>query len=212
MNKKIKLVVFDLDETLTVGPTIWELVHKINGSWQSRGLPYWRSFCRKIFGYDAFIRKDVACWRGLPLARVRRAIRQIRYVPDLRKTIQALKRRKIKTAIVSSSLEIFARHVSKKFGLDHVLANPIGIKNGKLTGQVRLKVPGRGKGRCAKRLRKKLGLKRSEVLAVGDSRYDLPLFKQAGLCVTFTDARPAVKKAANLVISKKNLSRLLRLV
>lgn len=211
-NSQIKLVIFDLDDTLTTGPTIWELIHKINGTWASHGLPYWRAFCRKEFGYDAFIRKDVACWKGLPLAQVKKAMAQVKYIPGLAKTIRALKKKKIKTAIISSSLEIFAGYVARKSGIDHVLANPVGIKDGQLTGQVRLKVPGRGKGRITRQLRKKLGFKKAEVLAVGDSHYDLAMFREAGLSVSFHHAHDQAKKHAHHVIARNKIGCLTKLI
>lgn len=201
----IKLVIFDLDDTLTTGPTIWELVHKVNGTWQSRGLPYWRAFCRKEFGYDSFIRKDVDAWRDLPLYKVRQAMAGVRYIPGLAKLTAGLRRRRIKTAIVSSSLEIFAKYVADRFGLDYVLANPIGTKNGRLTGQVVLKVPGRSKGRVTRGLRRKLGLKKKEVLVVGDSHYDIPMFRQAGTSVSFHHGHHRAKRQADWVVDKKGL-------
>jgi phosphoserine phosphatase len=210
MPRRIKLVIFDLDDTLTIGKTIWELVHCEMGTWGSHGDPYWNEFKRGRFGYNAFIRKDIACWKGLPVSRVVSAIIKVKYAPRLKETIRALKKSGVRTALVSSSLEIFARHVSKKFGIDHVHANVLEVRNGKLTGRITLKVPGKAKGRLVRELKRRLGLKKGEVLAIGDSVYDLPMFKEAGVCVTFKDAALRVKKHAHQIIAKSRLDSILK--
>lgn len=212
MKNKIKLVIFDLDDTLTTGATIWELIHRQMGTWESHGIGYWRNFVKGAFGYNAFIRKDVSCWRGLPLSEVKKAIAKIRYVPHIKKTMGVLKKKGIKIALISSGLELLAASVSKKFGIDHVHANTLEMRNGKLTGKVNLMVPGLGKGRVARYLRKKLNLKKSETMAVGDSRFDIPIFREVGKSVSFTDAGREVKKHASHIIPKNNLYELVKIV
>jgi phosphoserine phosphatase len=212
MKNRIKLVIFDLDDTLTNGATIWELIHKQMGTWESHGIGYWRDFEKGAFGYNAFIRRDVACWKGLPLSKVKKAIAKIRYVPHIKKTIGALKKKRIKIALISSGLELLAASVSKKFGLDHVHANTLEMRDGKLTGKVCLTVPGLGKGRVTRYLRKKLNLRKSEAMAVGDSRYDIPMFREVGESVSFTDAGRDVKKHASHIIPKNNLYELVKIV
>ncbi len=212
MPRRIRLVIFDLDETLTVGKTIWELVHHEMGTWASHGDPYWEEFKRGRFGYNAFIRKDVACWKGLPVSRIVSAMRKVRYVPRLKETIAALKRRGVRTALVSSSLEIFAEHVSKRFGIDHVHANALEVRGGRLTGRIRLNVPGKAKGRLARGLKRRLGIKKREVLAIGDSVYDIPMFKESGVNVTFDDASLRVKGNADHVIKRSALESILKFI
>jgi len=212
MKSRIKLVIFDLDDTLTKGPTIWEYIHEEMGTWESHGIKYYEEFLAGKFGYNAFIRKDVACWKGLPLSNVRKAIKRMQYIPELKKTIRKLSKLGIDTALVSSSIEIFARYVEKKFGIKHVYANPLRTKDGRLAGKVELLVPGKGKGRITRYIKRSLGLKKREILAVGDSTYDLPMFKEAGICVTFDDAADAVKKHADHVVRKDHIYKLLSIV
>jgi len=212
MNRKIKLVIFDLDNTLTTGPTIWELIHREQATWFSHGLPLLKKFHSGIFGINAFINKDVACWSGLPILKVQNAIKKIKYIPKVKETIKALKKKGIGTALVSSSVDLFADQVVANFGIDHVFANAVEVKNKKLTGKVVLNVPGKGKGRVTKTLRRSLKLKKEEVLAVGDSEFDFPMFNEVGISVTFNDARKTVQKRADLVIAKDNLLALLEII
>ncbi|MFC1517718.1 HAD family hydrolase [Candidatus Margulisiibacteriota bacterium] len=212
MKNTIKLVIFDLDNTLTAGPTIWELVHRENKTWKSHGIPYWDDFKKGKFGFNAFINMDVRCWEGLPVTKIKQAIKKIKYIPNIKKTIQQLKKKKIKTALVSSSIELFAKTVAKKYGIDYVFANPLIVKKGKLTGKVKLKVPGSGKGKITGYLVRCLQLKKKEVAAVGDSKFDLPMFQKAGTKITFTDADPKIKHKAEHIISKKGLYKITKLL
>lgn len=208
----IKLVIFDLDDTLTVGTTIWELIHKEAGTWKTHGIRYWKEFCEGKFGYNKFLRMDVLCWRGLPLKRLMKAVRRTRYARDIKETFAALKKKEIKIAVVSSSLEIFANYVAHRFGIDHVHANALEVRGGVITGKIRLDVPGLSKGRVTRYLKRKLSLKKSEVMAVGDSSFDIPMFREAGIAISFTDADKKTKAHADLIIPKNNLSKVLQAV
>lgn len=209
---RIGLVLFDLDETLTTGPTIWELLHYEMGTWESHGLRFWDEFRAEKFGFNAFIRKDVACWKGMPVESLQRAIRGIKYIPEIKNTMTALKKRGIKTALVSSSVEQFAEYTARKFGIDYVFANHIEIKGGTMTGRVILNVPGLGKGRVTRALRRRLGLKKGETAALGDSTYDLPMFREVGTSITFHDAKKELKEQVGHVIRKNELSGLMAII
>jgi phosphoserine phosphatase SerB len=209
---KIKLVVFDLDDTLTIGPTIWELVHQEKGTWHSHGLPYYQAFQRGQFGFNAFIRKDVACWAGLEVTRLNKAIKKIRHQSGLKKTILALKKLGVKTAIISSGLDYFAQAVARKFKIDYHFANHLLIKNRCLTGKINLKVAGGGKGRMLRKIKSKLKIKKGEILAVGDSSFDLPMFREAGIKISFKDADKTIKKMADFILSKNNIFRLVSII
>lgn len=210
MKSKIKLVIFDLDNTLTKGPTIWEQIHRQMGTWKTHGIKYLENFNNGLFNFNTFIKKDVACWKDLPVAKLKKAIAKVSYIPHIKKTILALKKKKIKTALISSSLESFAKDVAKKFGIDYVFANTLEIKKNKLTGKVKLKVPGNGKGQITKYLMKCLQLKKKEAVAVGDSMFDIAMFKKVGMSITFTDANPDIKSEATYMISKQDLFRIIK--
>ncbi len=207
MTDQIKLVIFDLDNTLTTGPTIWELLHRENGTWESHGVPYWQKYRAGEFGLTAFIRKDVACWKGLPEERMHKAFQKVRYIKDAERTVRALNKAGITTALVSSSVLQFAEFVAERFGIRHVFANPIGIYNGVLTGTVNVLVPAQGKGRVTAQLKRDLKVKKKHVLAVGDSVHDIPLFEQSGTTVSFTDAHKNVQNLVDHVISKQHIYR-----
>jgi len=55
------------------------------------------------------------------------------------------------------------------------------------------------KGRALKILADNLGVRREEILAFGDSFNDIDMLEYAGLGVAVENARPAVKKVADLI-------------
>ena len=60
----LRLVAFDMEGCLTDDPTVWEIMHRRLGTWDSHGRPYWDSYRRNELGYDEFARMDEAGWRG----------------------------------------------------------------------------------------------------------------------------------------------------
>lgn len=177
--KNIKLFIFDIDNTITTGPSIWELMHLECGTWESHGLRYWDDFVAGKFDFDEFCRRDVACWKGQPLEILQRSIAKIAYSPGFPELIAALRKKNILLAIISGSIGLFADQLAKTYGFDYVFANPIGIVNGILDGTIDIRVPGNSKGQIMENLVKKLELNRKEVAVAGDSHFDLPMFEHA---------------------------------
>lgn len=177
--KNIKLFIFDIDNTITTGKSIWELMHEACGTWKSHGLPYWDDFVAGKFDFDEFCRRDVACWKGQPITTLQKVIDQITYTPGFPELMSLLNQKKITTAIISGSVGQFAEQLAQTYGIKYVFANPIGIVDGKLDGTVDIQVPGNSKGEIIERLLKKLTLSKKDVAVAGDSHFDLPMFEHA---------------------------------
>ncbi|MBD3388835.1 MAG: phosphoglycolate phosphatase [Candidatus Altiarchaeales archaeon] len=58
------------------------------------------------------------------------------------------------------------------------------------------------KGVGLKHLRKRLGIKKNQVLAFGDFLNDLPMFREAGVRVAVANAHPKVKEEADLITNR----------
>lgn len=177
--KSIKLFIFDIDNTITTGQSIWEIMHRECGTWESHGLPYWEQFLAGKFDFDEFCRRDVACWRGQPQAILDKAIQQITYRPGFAELMKQLQEKKIATAIISGTVGQFADYLAEKYGIAHVFANPIGISNGVLDGTTTINVPGNGKGLIIEKLLRTLQIGRHETAVVGDSHFDIAMFAHA---------------------------------
>jgi phosphoserine phosphatase len=170
--RSIKLFIFDIDNTITTGPSIWELMHELCGTWKTHGEPYWELFLAGQFDFDTFCRLDVACWKGHPEETLEKAIQQIQYRPGFAELMTKLKEKNISSAIVSGTVKYFADYLARKHSIAHVFANPVNLDK----GTIEINVPGNGKGLIVEKLLRKLGLSRHEVAVVGDSHFDLAMF------------------------------------
>ena len=55
------------------------------------------------------------------------------------------------------------------------------------------------KGRAIRDIRSRMGIPRERVLAVGDAPNDLPMFREAGVCVAMGNAKEEIKKACKKI-------------
>lgn len=177
--RQIKLFVFDVDNTITRGDTIWEAMHKACGTWKIAGLKFLEMYNREEISFEEFSRRDAKSWQGASEKLLHQVFRQIKIVPGFSALLAYLRKNKIKTAIVSCSVGQFAEFLAKKFKIDFYFANPLEIHQGKLSGKIRIKVTGRGKAKKLFELIKKLKLKKENIAVVGDSKFDVPMFNHS---------------------------------
>jgi phosphoserine phosphatase len=192
----IKLVAFDMEGCLTDDPTVWEIMHRKLGTWESHGQPYWKRYLAGEFGYDAFARMDVAVWQGAPLALLREAADEVPLMPGCTEVLTDLHRQGVSLAIITNGLLCVARRFEKALGIERIYANEIRVKDDLLTGDIEIKVPYHAKGYLLRSLAAEFGLERGEVASVGDSKSDIAMFRESGISIAFNPLDPAVIAAA----------------
>jgi phosphoserine phosphatase len=182
--KDIQLVIFDLDGTLTSVKSSWEYVHRQLGLWDNCALDYHQQFLRGEICYHQYCQLDAKLWQGHRMEDFRRMLNQISYLPGAREGVARIKAAGIRTAVISTGLNILAEKVCRELELDFCWANELGAQGEILTGEARIHVSadvqGQLKGDLARRLREELELKLAQVAAVGDSGGDLGLLAEAG--------------------------------
>ena len=110
--------------------------------------------------------------------------------------LSSLKRRGIKTILVSGGFHFFADKIGARLGFDRVVANQLEVKNGFLTG--RLEPPiidANAKLDILEAERQALGLSYQEIIAIGDGANDINMVKVAGHGFAYR-AKPALLKEA----------------
>ena len=135
-------------------------------------------------------------------------------MPGVSETLGEIKRRGYISAIISASSIEAARSVQRDFGIDHLFANELVIKNGKVSGEFIWPI-GAGKEKKAeivRNLANDLGIKTSEIIYVGDSDADIEAFKEVGLSIAFNSASKELKKAATCVVDSGNLEDILKYI
>jgi phosphoserine phosphatase len=208
----VDLIVFDMEGTLTTDPTVWEIMHQKNGTWESHGAPYWEQFKAGAFPYDEFARLDVAAWAGAPLAMLEEAVGEVPLMPGCAELFDVIKAHGIRTAIVSNGLERLALRLAKKFSIDRVEANREVIADGLLTGGVDIRVPYEEKGEALTRIANDLNIPLSRVMAVGDGVADAAMFKLTAIGVAVGPENDHVAGAADHVIHEPDLLHIIPLL
>lgn len=215
--QNFKVVVFDMDGTLIKETSCWETLHRYFRSDPKLVKKNMEDYLAGRISYCEWMRRDLLLWkqnnRYPHISEVKRALKNYEMVEGAYKSIKELKRRDYITAIVTGGLDILAEEIARKLGIEYVYAN--GFKtdeNGYLTEHVKCVVDPCEKGRNLMDLSKKLGTPLSTFIAVGDTRFDLSMFKIVGLSIAFNPKDEIIEKHANIVIKNDSLFKILEYI
>ncbi|MEM2905144.1 MAG: HAD family phosphatase [Candidatus Bathyarchaeia archaeon] len=201
---KFRLVAFDLDGTLTRVSSIWQHVHEALGTW-TQGARYARSFFRGEITYEQWARLDARLWRGVSLEALEPLLASVRYMQGAEEVVSCLRKQGLKVGTISAGLSLLADKAMRELGLDFSVANELVIKDGKLTGEIQVRVGYDNKGEVLKEVLRSLGVERFECATVGDDLPDLGLFRECRLAIAFNPRHAAVERAAHVVVHGDDL-------
>src|SRR5207249_4300140 len=118
-----------------------------------------------------------------PVRQIERVLERIplrRGAPEL---VRELKKMNFFTIAVSSAPSILASRVQQELLLDAQRSNILVASGGMLTGRVRVVVGDHNKGQIASAASTEAGVDDAHAVAFGDSRFDVDLFRRAGMAV-----------------------------
>jgi phosphoserine phosphatase len=203
---QFKLVVFDLDGTLTRERSIWEYIHKRLGKWYGFAERYQSQFLAGKISYEEFCERDAQVWKGMKVEELLEIVKTVPFHPGAEKLIAHLKQKGLKLSVVSSGLSILSNWVHQKYGFDYSVSNDLLHENGVLTGKVKIQVYYDQKAKWVKRILERFHVKPEEVIAIGDSIGDIDMFQMVGFSVAFNSSCKDLEKIANLCIPSQNLA------
>jgi len=207
LNRKIRLVVFDLDGTLTPVDSLWSYLHQALGTWETGRMTAER-YMRGELTYQEWAEADARCWVGVHVSRILEILDQIPYRDGADRVFRTLKERKIRTAILSAGLSILVDKAARRFGVDISLSNTLRSNDGRLTGEIDVRVGLREKKRLVEQIAEKLGVSLSEVALVGDRSNDLS--HPECLRIAFKPKDAAARQLADFVVEDDDLSGILQ--
>lgn len=207
----LKLVLFDMDGVLVDTVSSWVSVHDYFDVSNESNM---RLFSQGAIDEEEFIRSDVSLWRSkkedVSLSDLERILGRVELMEGAHETISSLKKRGIRTAIISGGIDILADRVRKETGIDLSYAN--GLKcdeKGMLTGEGVLRVRIRDKGECARQVMSSMQVSRDECASVGDTMTDIPLFRSTHMGIAFNPVHRTVEEEADYTVRGRNLTGIL---
>ena len=208
--RRKKLLVADMDSTIIEQECIDELAD-FAGKREEIAAITERAMKGEL-DFEAALLERVAMLEGLPESVLQETFeKKITLTPGARTLVQTMKKFGARTALVSGGFTFFTERVAHAAGFDFHEANELIIKNGRLTGEVKLPIKGRAaKKEALERHASELGVSLDATMAAGDGANDLAMLAAAAAGVAF-HAKPAVAKAAKFRINHGDLTALLYL-
>jgi len=202
--EKLRLIVFDVDGTLTKANSSWRFLHEKLGTWtkgkQNAGL-----FFQGKITYDEWAQLDASLWKNQPLRKVQQMVNEMPYVNGAKEVIETLKKRDVIVALLSAGLSLFSEKIERELKIDYSLSNELIVRNDFLTGKVKVNVSLNNKVEALSHILHRFNAKPDECCAVGDDESLIPLFKKVALGIAFNPCNEEVEKNADAVVKSGDL-------
>jgi phosphoserine phosphatase len=203
----VRLVVFDMDGVLLDTPSSWRHIHNHFRTTNDESVT---TYLRGEIDDAEFIRRDVSLWRDhgrlVKKEMVERILDGIPFMPGAEECVRTLSAQGVQTAIVSAGLDFLAERVARTLGIGLVQANGVRTdRHGRLTGEGIVVVRLTCKEENVRWLSKETAVPLSEVAAVGNSCFDIPMFEVSGFGVAFDPEDVCVRTSADAVVTSKDL-------
>jgi len=204
--ERYKLVIFDLDGTLTKERSIWEYIHIRLGKWYGFAEEYQKQFLAGKISYEEFCERDAEVWKGMKVEELLEIVKTVPFHPGVEALINHLKQKGLKLSMVSSGLSLLTHWVHDKYGFDYSVSNNLLHENGILTGKVKIQVYYDKKAEWVEKILKQFEVNPKEVIAIGDSKGDIDMFQRVGFSIAFNSSCKELDQIANICIQSQNLA------
>src|SRR5947199_202366 len=147
--------------------------------------------------FEPALRERVALLKNMPLSVVDEVLKQrITPTPGGRQLVMTMRANGAYTCLISGGFTLFTGAVAAMIGFQENRANELGVRDGKLSGEVAEPILGRAaKLATLIELRESFDLDEIDTLVAGDGANDLGMIQAAGLAAAY-HAKPAVAAAA----------------
>jgi len=206
----IKLVCFDMDGVIFQSTNFWLDLHKELGTYE-KGL----ELTKKYVGtdYKTLVEEVVnKLWKNKLADKYFELIKKAKYVKGVKETFKELKKRKIKTALITSGASHLALRAKNELGIEFVFSNELVIKNNIITGDFKWPV-GFGlkeKPIIVKHLVKEVRCSLKEIAYVGDNDNDIEVCKIVGLSIAFNIKHSKLAEVCDIIIEEDDLQAILK--
>ena len=199
-NKKYKLIIFDIDGTLTNIENPWKYIHDYCNTWHKNAAVYKEAFGTENITYHEFCKLEVLHWKGLKVDKIYEIFKKVKAVKNLHKSLAELKMLEFELIAISSGLQFVPQILELEKYFDKVFHNEIFHKNGILSGEVKITV-NHTKIDILDEYLKNKNISYDEIIFVGDGDNDIALAKIVGYSIAFNSKSEKLNKIASCVIN-----------
>ena len=215
---KYKLVAFDVDGTLVDNVMYsWQLFHEAFGSDPIEREKAKKAYYNKEISYLQWAEHDINMWVKLGVKKQDfiAAMKNLRLMNGALETLHELKKRSLKLAIISGSINIILEQVLSDYQeiFDHVYISRIFFDRQGTIKDVRATAYDmEHKATALKEICKKENISLQECVFIGDHHNDIMVAKEAGLSIGFNCNSDELRKVVDICIQKKDLREVLRYI
>ena len=182
---KYKLAVFDIDGTLTRHISSWQYIHEKFGIWDDQAVEYQNMYISGEITYRKFCELDAELWKGMPESRISGLFSRDLYTKNAVESLIKMKQSGFTVALISTGLQYMAELIQQDTGADIVICNRLISRQGIMSGAVDVNIGHDEKGIKLRDITHSLGIKKHEIVSVGDGRGDIPLAENSGYSIAF---------------------------
>lgn len=195
----MKAIIFDMDGTL-IAESSWEILHSFFKADPQRVITNQEQYFSHRIDYETWMQKDMDLWNCPSQGILEQALSSYTLEPFAEEVISSLKSEGIIPCIVSSGIDILARLIGERLGIEenHIFANEIRCENGGLRGVCH--VEPFSKDIVVLNLSRIMSIHTSQIAAVGDAEPDTSLFRVAALTFAYKPKDTIIADSADYVI------------
>jgi phosphoserine phosphatase len=206
----LRLLAIDMDSTLITIECVDEIGALLGRKAEIAAIT--EEAMRGEIPYAESLARRVALLAALEEAALEKVYRDtLTLSPGAERLIEVCRSGGIRTLLVSGGFTFFTERVQARLGIDEALANELEVVDGRLSGRLRgAIVDADAKAARFREVAARLGLSKSQTLAVGDGANDLAMMAEAGASVAWR-AKPRVRAAATHALDFSDLDGVLNL-
>jgi phosphoserine phosphatase len=202
-----KLVIFDVDGTLTRQRSIWQFLMEHTGCWTDQGEHNLSKFLRDEIDYVEFCRLDAQLLKGNRYDDLKQVATTVPRYDGLDQVFAYFAERGFKIALVSTGLKVLTDYFTARYPVDYCVVNDLACDGESCSGEAIINLNDHEKDSAAREIIAQCGAE--VVVAFGDSRGDIPVFKLANISVAVNSTDPELLSLATIQHTGTDLSAVL---